>query len=178
MVAISYPYLSHSWTINSENVAVKRLDKSAFLHGGTGIPRDIRSFFNLSEQDLARSITLVHEGSRFAGRFSVDGTKTRVRLFWPPKLSELMAQFFPEYADRYRHQQEPIGDPPLMRFRREQGRDIYEIEFIDPKRIIADVAEERFSEDDFQEAAAALAKEGVEHVRAGTSFMKTSTMRQ
>jgi hypothetical protein len=122
------------------------LDKSAFLHSGTGIPRDIRSFFNLSEKDLARSITLVHEGSRFPGRFSVDGTKTRVRLFWPPKLSELMAQFFPDYADQYRHQQEPIGDQPLMRFRREQGRDIYEIEFIDPKRIIADVAEERLSD--------------------------------
>lgn len=36
---------SHSWRLISKDTAIKRLDKSAFVHGATGIPKDIRHFF-------------------------------------------------------------------------------------------------------------------------------------
>jgi hypothetical protein len=36
---------AYSWTIENQEPAYKVLDKSAFLHWGTGIPIDIRPFF-------------------------------------------------------------------------------------------------------------------------------------
>ncbi len=40
-----YPLKSHSWIVISESVAIKEMDKSSFLHHGTAIPQDIRTFF-------------------------------------------------------------------------------------------------------------------------------------
>ena len=45
--AIDHPLTSYSWTVLSDIVAIKRLDKSAFLHHGSGIPFAIKSFFDL-----------------------------------------------------------------------------------------------------------------------------------
>gem|GEM_PF-1358412 len=39
-----YPLRDHSWTIHSATVAVKRMDKSTFLHRGTAVPQHFRFF--------------------------------------------------------------------------------------------------------------------------------------
>nr|WP_280159444.1 EVE domain-containing protein [Priestia megaterium]MDH3141984.1 EVE domain-containing protein [Priestia megaterium] len=36
---------SHSWEVIGEEIAIKELDKSTFLHHGTGIPKEVRRFF-------------------------------------------------------------------------------------------------------------------------------------
>src|SRR4051794_17498760 len=38
---------SFSWTIINSEIAYKKFDRSLFLHNGTGIPIDIREFFDL-----------------------------------------------------------------------------------------------------------------------------------
>ncbi|WP_400162878.1 hypothetical protein ACAF76_008195 [Brevibacillus sp. TJ4] len=40
-----FPIISDSWVVVSSKKASKKLDKSAFLHRGTGIPKDVRYFF-------------------------------------------------------------------------------------------------------------------------------------
>ena len=41
-------YSSYSWTIQSENIAIKKTDRSVFLHHGTGIPKKFRAFFSIT----------------------------------------------------------------------------------------------------------------------------------
>ena len=57
---MKYPIESFSWKEPFEIVTVKRMDKSAFLHHGTGIPKDI-FFFGLSSEGLEepRSVALI-----------------------------------------------------------------------------------------------------------------------
>ena len=40
----------HSWTVDDE-VAIKKLDYSAFNHNGTGVPREVYEFFGIDESD-------------------------------------------------------------------------------------------------------------------------------
>ena len=39
---------SYSWSVHGNAVAVKRMDKSAFVHRGTGIPVEVRGFFGVT----------------------------------------------------------------------------------------------------------------------------------
>ena len=42
-----YPVKSYSWTFVSDRIAIKKTDKSCFLHHGTGIPINTTEFFNV-----------------------------------------------------------------------------------------------------------------------------------
>ena len=53
---MKYPVEAFSWKVLSDNIAVKQMDKSAFLHHGTGIPREIAFFFNLDKNQLDEQI--------------------------------------------------------------------------------------------------------------------------
>ena len=43
----NYPLRQYSWTLLSDSIALKRLDKSSFLHHGSGIPSAFKSFFDV-----------------------------------------------------------------------------------------------------------------------------------
>ena len=49
---MNYPSSAYSWDVLSDDVAIKHMDKSSFLHHGTGLPREIASFFELPENGL------------------------------------------------------------------------------------------------------------------------------
>ncbi|MCT4509773.1 MAG: hypothetical protein N4A48_13645 [Tepidibacter sp.] len=42
-----YPHKSNLWCVESPIIAIKTLDKSAFVHKGSGIPKNIRGFFEI-----------------------------------------------------------------------------------------------------------------------------------
>ena len=76
-----FPITSHSWTVLSESIAIKQLDKSAFLHHGTGIPHEIRPFFGLDSflEGENKQTILLYKGKSYPAHFYVDPTK-RLRL--------------------------------------------------------------------------------------------------
>ena len=41
MIAIKLPAYYYSWTILTNKIFVKKMDKSTFLHNGIGIPNEI-----------------------------------------------------------------------------------------------------------------------------------------
>ncbi|MCP4373449.1 MAG: hypothetical protein GY797_35910 [Deltaproteobacteria bacterium] len=53
---MNYPVESFSWKVLTDNVEVKHMDKSTFLHHGTGIPQDIAFFFNLDKSQLVSKL--------------------------------------------------------------------------------------------------------------------------
>ena len=102
----------HSWKIESENVAVKKTDKSFFIHRGTGIPADeIRSFFNADDVKPGKPkyITLFFEGEEFVGRITRESLHlARTRMFWVSWLSDKFNEKF-NYSEKRRNDRNPYA---------------------------------------------------------------------
>jgi 5-methylcytosine-specific restriction enzyme A len=91
--------VNHSWTILSPIIAVKEMDKLSFLHKGTGIPMDMRYFFDLGDMEKGekRITTLIYNDSQFEGHFIMDKTDNpRTRLFWSGDLAKAILNDFPD----------------------------------------------------------------------------------
>lgn len=130
---MKYPVTSYSWTLLSENKAVKHLDKSAFLHHGTAIPKEIATFFNLPEQGIKEPqlISLQKDDRNYEGRIQLDQLLSRYRLFWKADFVNLLNKRFPEVQKIFAANKELNGNGPEMRFERITP-DIYRIDVIDP----------------------------------------------
>ena len=79
----SYPIEIDSWMILSDNHSVKTLDRSAFIHGMTGIPKQIQHFFDIEDMTNSsnRELTITYNGKQYAAKFNKDKSG-RGRLIW------------------------------------------------------------------------------------------------
>ena len=113
-----YPVNAYSWTFLSPTTSVKRMDKSSFLHRGTGIPKKYATLFGLPEDGLEapRKITLHVDGTEFEGRFEMDAVRSRYRMFWLGNMAQQIQNRFPEYYNAFNSGQAFDGDAPTMIF--------------------------------------------------------------
>jgi len=138
---VGYPVKAHSWTVYSPDVAVKAMDKSSFLHHGSGIPKEIVFFFGYSPEADPKPITLLHGGVRFPATLTPDNEdqRDRVRLFWRGGFSKVIAEKLPHHLKLFSGDVEPPGPPPEMRFERSSVEaDTYQVEFIVPEEVASD----------------------------------------
>jgi hypothetical protein len=114
-----YPVKAFSWEVFTDKIAVKHMDKSAFLHHGTAIPREIAFFFNLDRTQLDEQIetTLVCAGRKYKAHFELDA-HLRIRLFWKADLSQLIQSKFPNIYSEYSRGVDVTRGAPLMEFQR------------------------------------------------------------
>lgn len=122
---------SFSWTIENDDLASKVLDKSAFLHWGTGIPIAIRPFF--IDHELVpgekRSVTLLHQGIEYPAHVDLETPATaRTRLFWNADFSKVMKSSFPYHYDQYSQNKDPESKL-IIRFQRVDGYKKYQVSF-------------------------------------------------
>jgi 5-methylcytosine-specific restriction enzyme A len=146
-----YPTESYSWTIHSESIAVKRMDRSSFLHSGTGIPHDIKFFFQVEDlvEDQKQETSLFFRGTAFPAHFQLDAQLQRVRLFWKSDFASLVKGIFPEWYSAFaaKGEMQEEENRPLLRFQRLPDQDsAYEIEFIVPEEIDRDIDADRVEE--------------------------------
>jgi predicted RNA-binding protein with PUA-like domain len=125
------PVQAFSWTIENNSIARKVLDKSAFLHWGTGIPIAIRSFF--IEQEMSpgekRSVTLLHEGQEYPAHVDLEAISTaRTRLFWNSDFSNVIKSSFPYHHKLYSENLEPESSI-IIKFERIDGYKKYQVSF-------------------------------------------------
>lgn len=148
---ISNEIRAFSWTIESSFLSFKILDKSAFLHRGTGIPKEIRSFF--LKQDLSAGdslpVTLVCHDKSFLAHIDMEGQETaRTRLFWSSDFTALLKETFPHHYQQYSNNQNPESQV-ILRLKRLSGFEKYEVSFAGdiPKRDIErDIESEELEE--------------------------------
>lgn len=122
---------SFSWTIENDNLAYKVLDKSAFLHWGTGIPIAIRSFFIDHELTPGekRRVTLLYQGVEYPAHVDLETPATaRTRLFWNSDFSKVMKTSFPYHHEQYSKNQEPASKL-IITFQRLDGYKKYQVSF-------------------------------------------------
>jgi len=121
-----------SWSVLSGDVSAKVLDKSSFLHHGTGIPAEIRPFFLQKELDRGERfpiILVVHGDQEYKAHIDMEGQDTaRTRLFWYADFTSLLQGTFPHHYQLYNQDQTP-GSEIVMQFKRVSGFEKYEIKF-------------------------------------------------
>lgn len=115
---MDFPVDAYSWTFLSPTTSVKRMDKSSFIHRGTGIPKKYATLFGLPEDGLEapRKITLHVDGTEFEGRFEMDAVRSRYRMFWLGNMAQQIQNRFPEYYKTFDSGQAFDGDAPTMMF--------------------------------------------------------------
>lgn len=135
------PYRSYSWIVISETSATKMLDKSAFLHGGTGIPSNVRWFFDAESMGVGEKKAVVL-------RDRVDGTEydanvilrspsadpsRRIQLLWEAAFSTRIRAAFPDVHDVVASGLEmPRSDLYLRFVKQADMPDVYAIELSGP----------------------------------------------
>lgn len=120
-----------SWKIEDHNFAWKVLDKSAFLHWGTGIPIAIRPFF--IQKDMVpgekRNVILLHNGKEYSAHVALEAIATaRTRLFWNSDFSNLLKSLFPFRYQQYSNNVKPESSI-IIKFKRLDGYKKFEISF-------------------------------------------------
>lgn len=87
----------HSWTITG-TVATKKLDKSAFLHRGSGIPVDTRHFFSVEDLAVGQKLNIsLTVGDRTYSAYLEMNRSQRTRMFWSNDFSKLLRNKFSVY---------------------------------------------------------------------------------
>ena len=118
----------HSWEVLNSNIVIKKTDRSFFLHRGSGLPIDLRSFFNVCdlEHGSGRYITLIYDGKEYQGRISRESFRMgRTRLSWTEKLSE-------RFNSAYLYSEVDLDTNPFLLFEK-KSNGVYKIFFVDSK---------------------------------------------
>lgn len=142
---------SFSWMIEGSASAFKVLDKSAFLHRGTGIPKEIRAFFLKTELKAGDSlpVSLIYQGNAYKVHIDMEGQDTaRTRLFWNSDFTSLLKSTFPHHYQQYSSNQSP-EEQIILRLTRLNGFDSYEVSFsgdVPEKAIEQDIQSEEYEE--------------------------------
>lgn len=135
---------SFSWKVLSSNLAAKEVDKSVFLHHGTGLPKKTRFFFDAEEMKKGEQceVSLVYKSKTYSGRIEMDKQKSpRTRLFWKTDFASLIRQELPNWYKSFE-----VGDAlnnkqlPNIYFRKDVHKShTFFVEFIDPDVIYTDI---------------------------------------
>jgi 5-methylcytosine-specific restriction protein A len=140
-----FPIESTSWQILSPSVAVKLMDRSSFLHHGSGLSSEVRTFFGIhpSQEATDQRITLCHRGREYQAHFQFDSQHNRWRIFWRADLVAALRAAAPEWYNAFEREANPPGNPPTLRFQAlDHTRRTYKIEVIVPDEIEQDAASE------------------------------------
>ncbi|WP_139490117.1 HNH endonuclease [Brevibacillus dissolubilis] len=148
-----------SWTVIPPDVAFKEIDRSGFLHRGTGIPIEIRPFFQISDmvKGERRNIVLQFEGTPYEAYFSTTGSVERAtpqaRLFWMKDFTLVIQNAYPDHYSFYENAEDKKAKPygleiPNLYLQKDQETPgLYIVSFDDPR--LAQAVEET-DEADYQ----------------------------
>ena len=126
-------YSSHSWTIHSDTVAIKKSDRSVFLHHGTGIPQKIRAFFAITDLKAGEkiSISLWHANTRFDAHLEMTTHNApRSRMIWHADFSTVIQSTFPRWYTFFHAGGVEADETPSLKFVRRSQPHEYDVEFI------------------------------------------------
>lgn len=124
-----YPFTSYSWTVFSDQEAIKRIDKSSY-GGETGIPVDIRNFFRVLGMKHGEKKELFFKlgSQKFKARIEMyGGNSLRTKLIWGTDFTNILRQRFSQHYLLFSHQSaNDMISQPEIRFRRvNQSDDTY-----------------------------------------------------
>ncbi len=135
---------SFSWTMLNNNTAYKKFDKSLFLHNGTGIPIDIRSFFHLTviQPGGRKELDLRLDNELFNVVIETDKQNNpRTRLLWKNDFAVKLRGLYPDIYEAFRSSANLQQQYPDMIFlkRNESEFDIFFADAIQFSAVYSDI---------------------------------------
>ncbi|MDT8357459.1 MAG: hypothetical protein RQ758_03030, partial [Methanomicrobiaceae archaeon] len=127
-------FSSFSWTILTNNSAIKKTDRSVFIHHETGIPKKIRDFFQIADMSPGdkRSITLWYENLNFDATLEMTILDSpRTRLIWKNDFSSLLQKKFPKWYEFFKNGEKFSEDTPSIKFQKGLRINEFDVEFFD-----------------------------------------------
>jgi 5-methylcytosine-specific restriction protein A len=134
---VDFEYESHSWKIISDTIATKQMDKSSFKHHGTGIPVDIRHFFDIDSMKVGerRDIVLSQGILRYAAHLEMVNEKNpRTRLLWRADLESVIQNTFPTWSKYFDTHTKTHASTPVLKIVKTSSKDTYRISFEEIKK--------------------------------------------
>jgi 5-methylcytosine-specific restriction endonuclease McrA len=128
---------SFSWEVLSDFIAFKGLDKSVFIHNGTGIPKEIRNFFGvegLGNKEKVE-INIIHEQVEYSARIEMDNQPSpRSRMMWKADFSNVIKSNFPnEYSTFLENEKTSDEIGAKLKFTKvSRAVNTYKVEFVTP----------------------------------------------
>ena len=88
-----YPIEASSWTILNGTVALKLMDRSCILHGGSGIPVLVRDFFGIGEYDIGdrKEIVLEHGEKTYHASCGINREESPQSRIFCPNIRSLLS---------------------------------------------------------------------------------------
>jgi hypothetical protein len=129
-----YEYESYSWKIVGNVEAIKKMDRSSFLHHGTGIPHQIRTFFGIIELKAGekKPILLWYQNNRFEANIEMTTLGSpRSRMLWRSDFSSIIQSMFPKWFGFFHAGGVESEDTPSLKFMKRPVQNEYEVEFIE-----------------------------------------------
>ena len=117
----------YSWEIIDDITAIKNCDKSFFEHNGSGVPTEIRWFFDFKDiqNGEQRPLILIYKGDEYKAH--IESSKlSRTRIRWK---ADLKKEFDVALKD-YRIKSEKENGYPSLEFKKTNSNS-YEVKFIE-----------------------------------------------
>lgn len=147
-------FSSFSWTIINCNTAYKKFDKSLFLHNGTGIPVNIRSFFQLSEirPGGRKELDLRLDNELFNAVIETDRqSNPRTRLLWKSDFASKLRALYPDVYEAFHISADLTQQYPDMIFlkRSEFEYDIFFADAVQFSAVYSDIESDKAENEGF-----------------------------
>ena len=129
-----FEYESYSWKIIANVEAVKKMDRSSFLHHGTGIPHQIRAFFGINDLEPGekKPIVLWYQNTRFDANIEMTTLGSpRSRMLWRSDFSSVIQSIYPKWFGFFHAGGVESEDTPSLKFIKRPTADEYDVEFIE-----------------------------------------------
>jgi 5-methylcytosine-specific restriction protein A len=145
---------SFSWTMINSNTAYKKFDKSLFLHNGTGVPIDIRSFFHLTEVQPGgrKELDLRLNNELYKAVIEMDKQKNpRTRLLWKSDFATKLRALYPDVYEAFQNTANHPQQYPDMIFlkRNESEYDIFFADAIQFGAVYSDIEADKAENEEF-----------------------------
>ncbi|PGE31611.1 HNH endonuclease [Bacillus wiedmannii] len=111
----------HSWTLISNNIAIKKMDKSSFIYNETSIPIEIRSFFEIDTMEGGSNFQIILEFVKQGYNAKIRkglGGKARTKLLWSSKLTECFKTKYPYIYEKFSKDNKVEDYVPYMIFKK------------------------------------------------------------
>lgn len=140
-----YPIKVDSWELLDEKIALKTIDKSTLKHNGTGVPIEIRHFFEINNlgKNEKKNVNFRYNDDCYSAVIEMDKLENpRSRIIWKSKFRDLLRNIFPKYYEKFLEGKiEENTNLPKIRFVKLDSNN-FDIEFIFTSEIEDDVLEE------------------------------------
>ena len=133
-----FEYESYSWNIVPNQEACKKTDRSVFLHHGTGIPIQIRSFFGITDLKPGDKtpITLWYRNNRYDAHLEMTSHDSpRSRMMWRSDFSTVLQSTYQKWFNFFHEGGVESDDTPSIKFVKRQAANEYDIDFVEASPI-------------------------------------------